>query len=72
MSKYAHIDFASNELAHILLGNPGMRWREQAEHIEGMAIFHELDIDTCDFDWVIGKAEQRMMEMKPNLRRVGW
>jgi len=72
MSKYAHIDFAANELAHILLREPAMRWRQQVDNIEGMIIFHGLDIDSCDFDWVMGKAEQRYKEMKPRSMRAGW
>jgi len=46
VSNYSHIDFAANELSYVLLNDPGMRWQNQVELIEGMAIFHELDIDT--------------------------
>ena len=49
-----------------------MRWREQQEMLENIIRFHQLDIDPCDFDWALGKAEQRMREMRQEIRKAGW
>jgi len=72
MSTYSHIDFAANELAHVLVNNRSMRWREQSDIIESMIYFHELDIETCDYDWVGSKAEQLVFNLMPNVKRAGW
>ena len=72
MSNYAHIDFASSELAYVLLKERSMRWREQVEIAESIILFHELDIDPTDIDWVISKAEQYAHNIEPNVRKAGW
>ena len=72
MSNYSHIDFASTELAYVLLKERSMRWREQVDTVESIVLFHTLDIETVDFDWVISKAEQYVHQIKPNVKRAGW
>ena len=72
MSNYAHIDFASTELAYVLLKDRGMRWREQVDTVESIVLFHTLDIEMADFDWVISKAEQYVHNIGPQVRKAGW
>lgn len=72
MSNYKHINFASEEMSVALCKLPSMRWREQQEMLESIIEFHELDIEPCDFDWALGKAEQRMREMRQEIRQAGW
>lgn len=72
MSNYTHIDFASTELAYVLLKDRGMRWREQVDTVESIVLFHTLDIEMVDFDWVISKAEQYVHNIEPGIRKAGW
>jgi hypothetical protein len=72
VSNYSHIHFASTELAYVLLKNRSMRWRDQVDTVESIVLFHELDIETVDFDWVISKAEQYVHQIKPDVKRAGW
>lgn len=72
MSNYQHINFASEEMSVALCKLPSMRWREQQEMLESIIEFHALDIEPCDFDWALGKAEQRMHEMRQQIRKAGW
>ena len=49
-----------------------MRWHDQVDTVESIVLFHELDIETIDFDWVISKAEQYVYQISPNVKRAGW
>lgn len=72
MSNYKHISFASEEMAVEISKLPSMRWAEQQDTLENIIAFHSLDIQTCDYDWVLGKAEQIMHEMGKEIKRAGW